>query len=168
MEEEAKDAVLPTEQGRAVSSAELRVISARYRRCFVAFRMRGFERKRRLGKLEELPGGEARQCYREIWPVRKNGEVPPWGIGLGWAPWGAMDWRYYRAWALSRISCAIPLTVWDAGGLPTHLPSCPYCKASQVRLDHVVASCPGTANVREEEWPGSGRPANLQEWLEGQ
>ena len=75
---------------------------------------------------------------------------PAWGVGLGWAPWGSTDWRFFRAWILARISKAIPLTVWDAGELPASLPYCPCCDKTEVGLAHLVEDCPGTAEARAE------------------
>ena len=77
-----------------------------------------------------------------------RGPPPKWGIGAGWAPWGATDWRYFRAWLLVRICGAIPLVVWDAGDLPTVTPSCPCCDAKDVGMAHLVESCPGTEEAR--------------------
>ena len=77
-----------------------------------------------------------------------RGPPPEWGIGAGWAPWGATDWRYFRAWLLVRICGAIPLVVWDAGDLPTVTPSCPCCDAKDVGMAHLVESCPGTEEAR--------------------
>jgi hypothetical protein len=159
-------ALRPEEKGRQLSSAERAVVVARYRRRFVAPRVRAFEQSWAAAKREELPSGEP-LSYKELCPVLANGVLPPWGIGLGWAPWGPTDWKYYRAWALARISFAIPLTVWDAGSMPAHLPHCPCCGKAQVDLGHVVTACPETAGVRSKEWPGCDRPASLMDWLAG-
>ena len=79
-----------------------------------------------------------------------DGPPPAWGIGGGWAPWGATDWRYFRAWLLARICGAIPLIVWDAGDLPASLPECTCCQAVDAGLAHLIEDCPGTAEARVE------------------
>jgi hypothetical protein len=159
--ENVLDVLRGPERGRPLAAQVRRLVAQRYRIRHVRPRVAKYEREwyhRAVAELRARPN----HPYAAVMRPPEDGPPPEWGIGAGWAPWGATDWRYFRAWMLARITHAIPLVVWDAGDLPVSLPVCPCCEGKEVRLAHLIENCPGTVEARSE-----GSPRTLMEALAG-
>ena len=116
---------------------------------------------------QNLKDAEGEDAYSGVAPGSRDGCPQQWGIALGWAPWGAADWKFYRAWAVARISRAIPLTVWGAGGVVRSFPACPCCAAPEANLEHILESCPGTEAARREALTGTQKHSGMPRLLYG-
>ena len=68
-----------------------------------------------------------------------------WKPSIVWLPWSKTVWKFFRAWILIRLTHAFPLIVWGGRGISKLLPVCSLCGASTVDIEHVSATCPGTA-----------------------
>jgi len=56
-------------------------------------------------------------------------------------------WRFYRVWAIIRITGSWPLTCYGGSELPESLPVCPLCAACNVSVVHCFWTCPVTLPV---------------------
>ena len=82
--------------------------------------------------------------YKKLLPIHG-----PFRPGLVWAPWGKTMWRFYRAWAIARITGRLPVEAWGMGEALAASTLCPLCEEiTGASLLHLVASCQGTACLR--------------------
>ena len=58
--------------------------------------------------------------------------------------WGPLSWRYYRVWALGRMTGRWPLPVLGDAEMPAVLQYCAACGACDVDVCHSLLACPGT------------------------
>ena len=57
---------------------------------------------------------------------------------------GVHTWRFYRSWAIIRITGLWPTSCYAEAALTELLDSCPLCDARQVSVTHCVYECPST------------------------
>ena len=98
-----------------------KALLARYKRHVVLPRVRAKESEWFRDQLAKL-NTEGAVPYHELVPVRAR-----WQLALQCAPWGATLWRFFRAWALARITGGIPLSLWGMGDIASVLPRCFAC-----------------------------------------
>ena len=153
--ESVRDVLEPGEVGRQLRAEERRLVVARFRRRFVAPRAKQYDEQWYREALANLPD-RVQLPYRDLVLGGDEGPPPVWGIDLGWAGWGRQDWKYFRAWVITRITLGIPLMIWGAGDVPAFIPECPCCGAPKVNIPHLIGACAGTANHWQPR-PGSGR-----------
>ena len=98
--------------------------------------------------------------YADLVPLRQ-----PWPRSLQWAAWGPTMWRFFKAWAVVRITGGFPLPHWGLGDVALVFPHCCLCGRGFVDVAHLLAACPGTARYR------AGLPAaslaNVSLWCLG-
>jgi hypothetical protein len=64
--------------------------------------------------------------------------------------YGAFFWKWYRMWAITRISGAWPAPIFGDADVFDILPCCPLCEAMDVSIVHPLCVCPGTEELYNE------------------
>jgi hypothetical protein len=81
------------------------------------------------------------------------------------ARWDSTTWLSFRIWATARCTGRLPLPLLGFDFFPQVIATCPLCQAAEADLEHVVATCPFTRDLRHRYSVPDATWTTLRLWL---